>query len=258
MPGKSIDLTGKVAIVTGGSRGIGGAIAKGLASCGAKLTILDLAERSGDAAKTVQSIESEGGTVQALEADVRNPQSIASAISATISSYGTLDIMVNNAGVSVRAPALEMSIEQWNAVHEVNLRGVFFGCQLAAREMVKGGGGKIINTASELAFVAPKSGTLASYIASKGGVVSLTRALAVEWAEHKINVNAIAPGPTNTEMIAARLADPVFHQTHVAEVPMARVMEPDDMVGAVAFLSSDLSNMVTGQVIPVDGGRSLT
>ena len=258
MPGAPIDLTGKVAIVTGGSRGIGAAIAKGLAAYGAKLTILDLAERREDAAKTVQAIEQDGGIAQALEADVRDPESIASAVSATTNHFGKLDIMVNNAGVSIREPALEMSKEQWDAVHDVNLRGIFFGCQLAAREMIKGGGGKIVNTASELAFVAPRSGTLASYIASKGGVVSLTRALAVEWAEHKINVNALAPGPTNTEMIADRLADPVFYQTHIAEVPLARVMEPDDMVGAVAFLSSDLSNMVTGQVILVDGGRALT
>ncbi len=258
MRGKSINLKGKVAIVTGGSRGIGGAISKGLASCGAEMVVLDLPARNDDAASTIKEIERDGGSASFQEVDVRDPKSISQAVSAVTDRHGKLDIMVNNAGVTIRRKALELPQEEWDTIQEINLRGVFFGCQAAAKAMIKGGGGKIVNTASELAFVTPRAGINATYIASKLGVVALTRSLSIEWAEHKISVNALAPGPTNTAMMADQLASPDFYQTTIEEIPLGRVLQPEDMVGAVAFLCSDLSEMITGQVIIVDGGRTLT
>ena len=258
MAGEPIDLSGKVAVVTGAGRGIGAAMAEGLASYGAAVTILDLPERAGESADVVATIEEAGGVAQAVEGDVREPQSLAQAVSALVSRHGKLDIMVNNAGVIVRAPALELTEEGWDTVHDVNLRGVFFGCQAAAREMVKGGGGSIINTTSELAFVVPKARISATYIASKGGVVSLTRALAVEWAGYNIRVNAIAPGGTRTAMDTL---DPVKelerYQAIVKEIPLGHLMEPGELAGTVVFLASDLAAMITGQTIVVDGGRTL-
>ena len=174
-----------------------------------------------------------------------------------VQEQGKLDIMVNNAGVLVPGTALELSPETWDQVLDVNLKGVFFGCQAAGREMVKAGGGKIINTASQLAFVVLRQGNSAPYSASKGGVVNLTRALAVEWAEYNIRVNAIAPGPTKTQMSST--FDPEL-ETWAEEdygIPMGKMMEAGDMAGAVAYLASDLSSMVTGHTIVVDGGHSL-
>lgn len=258
MQGVTIDLSGKTAIVTGAARGIGAAVAEGLASHGASVTILDLPKQEGEAKKVIASIESAGGTAQFLGVDVRKVEAFSKTVSEVADQHGKLDIMVNNAGVAVLTPSLDVTLNEWDALHDVNLRAVFFGCQAAAREMIKTGGGKIINTASELAFVVSRVPVLAIYIASKGGVVTLTRALAVEWAEHKINVNAIAPGPTRTEMLRWAVEDPELYQGTIDEIPVGRMMEPQDMVGAAVFLASDLSEMVTGQVIPVDGGRSVT
>lgn len=257
MPATSIDLSGRIAIVTGGSRGIGASIAGGLASAGADVTIADLPQRQADSARTIALIQESGGIASALDVDVTDPDQTRSAVSRTVAQKGRLDIMINNAGVITRSSALDLTPEQWDHVHNVNLRGVFFGCQAAAREMAKTGGGRIVNTASELAFVVPKTRQSAPYIASKHGVVGLTRTLAVEWAQLGIRVNAISPGPTDTDMMAQTVNDPQRLAATVAEIPAGRMVQPEDLVGAVLFLVSDLSEMVTGHVILVDGGRAL-
>ena len=257
MATSSIDLSGQIAIVTGGSRGIGGAIALGLAKSGADVTIADLPQRRAEAENTLSLIAEAGGTGRSLEVDVTDPSQTAAAVSNTVSAKGRLDIMFNNAGVIVRSTALDLTPEEWDRVHNVNLRGVFFGCQAAARAMSKTGGGRIVNTASELAFVVAKKKISAVYNASKHGVVGLTKALAVEWAELGIRVNAIAPGPTNTDMLADSVADPERLAATVSEIPAGRLVEPDELVGAALFLASDLSGMVTGHVVLVDGGRAL-
>ena len=257
MAGMEIDLSGRVAMVTGGSRGIGEAIARGLASCGAKVTIFDLPDKNGDAAGLVTSIVDAGGTAQFIEGDVREPASISEAVSRVVQEQGKLDVMVNNAGVLLPGTALELSPDTWDEVLDVNLKGVFFGCQAAGREMVKAGGGSIINTASQLAFVVLPHGNSAAYSASKGGVVNLTRALAVEWAEYNIRVNAIAPGPTKTRMSSTFDPEEKTWSEEDYGIPMGKMMEAGDMAGAVAYLASDLSSMVTGHTIVVDGGHSL-
>ena len=257
MPGNPIDLNGKVAAITGSSRGIGAALARGLASYGAVVNILDLPQTQEAAQAVVSEIGEAGGTAQALVCDVRDPDSIYQAIAAVVEKYGRLDVMCNNAGIGEGGSALEMTPEQWDSVQHVNLRGVFFGCQAAAKEMIKTGGGAIVNTASELAFVVPKTGSSAVYNTSKGGVVRLTKSLAVEWAPRHIRVNGLAPGPTRTDMLMPSLEDPEIYDAEIGMVPMGTIMEPEDMADAVAYLVSDLARMVTGHIIIVDGGKSL-
>ena len=203
----SIDLSGQIAIVTGGSRGIGGAIALGLARSGADVTIADLPQTSrGQPPRPSPSSKRRAAAARPLtwmsptptKSEMPSPKPLLTKAAST--SWSTTP------GSSIRGSALDLTPEQWDRLHNVNLRGVFFGCQAAAREMMKTGGGRIVNTASELAFVVPRSHISATYIASKHGVVGLTKSLAVEWAQHGIRVNAISPGPTNTDMMADTVA----------------------------------------------------
>lgn len=248
-------LEGKVVLITGAGRGIGKALALGMASAGADVAITELPEEMTNAQETFQAIKQQGKRGLALPLDLRRIQGIPDAVAQAVATLGRLDVLVNNAGWRVPRSALEVIEEEWDHTLDVNLKGLFFCCQAAAREMVPRGGGKIINIASQLGFTGlPER---APYCASKGGVVNLTRALALEWAPYKINVNAIGPGPTRTEMLAqlAQASGSIGSISYLTErVPMGRLLEPDELVGAAVFLASDASNMVTGQTIIVDGG----
>jgi 2-deoxy-D-gluconate 3-dehydrogenase len=264
MPTQSItqlfDLKGKAAIVTGGAMGIGQGIALRLAEAGAAVMIADV---NLDAAnKVVDQIKSNGGKAGAIYADAASASDAQKVAQATVNAFGRLDILVNNAGIYPFSPALESSEELWNKVLGINLKGVFFYCQAAAKQMVQEGhGGKIVNIASIDAL--HPTGNLTHYDASKGGVVMLTKALALEFGPHKINVNAIAPGGIQTpgaqaqtmaSLKAGEQPSEDFMKAFMARIPLGRMGEPDDIAKVALFLASAAADYMTGDLVVADGG----
>ena len=251
---KIFDISGKTAIVTGGNSGIGFSTAKGLAGAGATVIIAN--RRAAEGQRAAESLKKEGLNAMAIPTDVSSKSSVAALVSKVISDFGKIDILVNNAGVIVRKPAEEISEEEWDYIMNTNLRGLFFCCQLVGREMIRRKKGKIINISSVIAqLVQPRR---SAYAASKAGVSHLTRALAFEWGKHNINVNAIGPGVTVTELNRKYFEE---HSEELQEFADAtakgRVAYPEDYVGAAIFLASDASDYVTGQTLIVDGGVTL-
>lgn len=246
----SFKLNNRVALVTGASAGLGAAIAMALAEAGAFVACHGNT-RSPEA--TCDQIKSAGGVAHAVTGDLSDSQTSALLIEETIKRFGQLDILVNNAGTIRRAPAVDYSEDDWAAVIEVNLTSVFRLSKLAGKHMIeRGSGGKIVNIASLLSF---QGGiTVPAYAASKGGVAQLTKALANEWAKHKINVNAIAPGYFRTTNTAALQADENRNRQILERIPAGRWGEPSDLAGAAVFLSSAASDYVNGHVLIVDGG----
>jgi len=248
------DLTGKIAIVTGGATGIGFGIAKGLAAAGATVSIANRRVEMGQ--KAVESLRSEGLNALAVPTDVSDKASVAALISKIISDFDRIDILVNNAAVVKRSPAEEVSEEDWDYMLDINLKALFSCCQLVGREMIKQRQGKIINISSVIAQLVQPVRSV--YAVSKVGVSHLTRALAFEWAKYNININAIAPGLTPTEFSNKYYKEnPEVLGGFLKEVPIGRVACPEDYVGAAIFFASDASNYVTGQVLFVDGGMTI-
>lgn len=247
------DLTDQVAIVTGGGGGLGREIARGLAGFGARLVIADLAPGLAEAA--TREIQGGGGKARALEVDVTDPPSARALADAVATEEGRIDILVNAAGVFSVAPALEITPEAWTRVLEVNLTGVFLVSQAVGAVMLRRGRGKIINLASVSSQVGNPG--YAAYAASKGGVALLTKVLGVEWCRGGVNVNAIGPAFTETSMTRPYLERAGWREQVVGKIPMGRLGEPRDVVGAAVFLASAASDFVVGQTIYVDGGRTL-
>jgi len=242
------DLTGSTAIVTGAGTGLGRGMALALASAGADLVLVDRA--ASDA--VAEDIRGLGRRALALTVDLSQMTSIDAVIQAAVAEFGKIDILVNNAGIIRRTPAIEFSEQDWDEVMAVNAKAVFFLAQAAARDMVKRKRGKIINTASLLAF---QGGILVpSYAASKGAVAQVTKALANEWAQRGINVNAIAPGYMATNNTRALREDPVRSRAILDRIPAGRWGLPEDLAGVVIFLASRASDYVNGHVLVVDGG----
>ena len=244
------DLSGKTALVTGSSRGLGRAIAEGLAQAGARLVINGTqAERTHQAQKELQA---KGYAAEALVFDVSDEQAVISAFNTLDERKIAVDILVNNAGIQYRKPMVELATADWNRIIETNLTSCFVIGREAAKRMITRGHGKIINIASltsELARV-----TVAPYTVSKGGVKMLTKAMAAEWAVHGLQANAIGPGYMITDMNQALIDNPDFDAWVKARTPAKRWGKPEELVGAAIFLASDASNYVNGQVIYVDGG----
>jgi NAD(P)-dependent dehydrogenase (short-subunit alcohol dehydrogenase family) len=244
-------VTGQAAVVTGGGDGIGRATALLLATAGARVAVLD---RDGERAAAVAGeITASGGTATSHVADVSDAAGLESAFAAVLRAHSQLDILVNNAGIAIRQPATELSLEDWNRVIAVNLTGMFLAARLAARHIEAGGRtGAIVNTASIMGL----SGGLypnVAYQTSKGGVVNMTRALALEWAP-RIRVNAVAPTFVRTKLITGLMQNPETMAAIAAATPLGRIAEPDEIAAAILFLASPAAAMITGTILPVDGG----
>jgi gluconate 5-dehydrogenase len=248
------DLSGRVAIVTGGARGIGFAIAKGLASSGALVVIADI--NSDGAEKAAATVRAEGFQAQSIAVDVTKRTSVQDMVGQTVEGSGQIDILVNCAGIILRKPIEEVTDEEWDSILDVNLRGVFLCSQVAGREMIKRKQGKIISISSNIAQVLQHGRGI--YAVSKAGVSHLTKVMALEWAPYHINVNAIAPAPTMTDLNKKFFDEhPEDYQERLRSIPMGRLGDPQDYVGMAIFLASKASDFVTGQTLFVDGGSIL-
>jgi gluconate 5-dehydrogenase len=247
------DLSGRVAIVTGGAAGLGRQMAEALAEMGADIVLCARKkERCKQAAKDLAEL---GVRTLALACDVRNPASIQEVVDRSAAEFGRIDILINNAGVSWGAPAEDMPLEAWNKVIETNLTGTFLFSQAAGKIMLRQRRGKIINIASVAGFRgAPPELPAIGYHASKGGVIAFTKDLACKWARHNINVNAIAPGwfPTHMSEVVIERNKEAF----LKRIPLGRFGSENDLKGAAVFLASDASDFVTGHILVVDGGQT--
>ncbi len=245
------DLTGKVAIVTGGAGGLGRPISIGLAKAGADVVVDDLEQANPQA--VADEITALGRRALAVSYDVTGADAMKAMTDQVVKEFGRIDILMNTAGINCRFSAEEMPPEEYEKVVRFNTLGTFLPCQAVGKVMIEQKKGKIINMGSVRGWVAPGMGGTA-YATSKGGVHQLTRTLAVEWAKYGINVNAIAPALVMTAMTRDFLSKPEVYSKMTAEIPMARLGEPEDLLGAIILLASDASDFITGQVIYVDGG----
>ncbi|MGI8642937.1 MAG: 2-dehydro-3-deoxy-D-gluconate 5-dehydrogenase KduD [Thermomicrobiales bacterium] len=247
----AFQLDGRVALVTGAARGLGQGIALGLAEAGADVVVLDVL----DPDETVERITALDRRAHPLSRDLLGltENRAGEIVADAIAPFGRLDILVNNAGIIRRAPALDFRQADWDAVLSINLSAAFLLCQAFARQaIVAGTGGKVINMASLLSFQGGT--TVPAYAAAKSGIAGMTRALANEWAQHNINVNALAPGYFATELTSALRADPARAEPMLGRIPAGRWGNPTDLQGAAVFLASDAAAYVHGVILPVDGG----
>ena len=251
---KQFDLTGKVALVTGASSGLGVHFARTLAAAGASVAI---AARRADRLASLQAeLQSAGAKAVAVELDVQSGDSITAAFAAVEEALGPIDIVVNNAGISIVKPALEMPVEDWDAVVNTNLRGAWLVAQTAGKRwLMAKRPGVIVNIASILGL--RTIGQVAPYNASKAGLIHLTRALAMEWARHDIRVNAICPGYIETEMNSDFWKTPAG-QRLIDRIPQRRIGKPEHLDGALLLLASDAGTFMTGSVLTVDGGHTVS
>jgi NAD(P)-dependent dehydrogenase (short-subunit alcohol dehydrogenase family) len=244
------DLSGKVAIVTGGGRGIGKAIALGLAQCGAKLILASRTQ--GELEKVVSEIKGNGGDATLLVTDLTVSEQINALVDASMKSYGRVDILVNNAARSFLRPLMDLREDGWDKIFDVNCKAVFLLSRAVAKIMGEQGGGRIINITT-VGAVRGGAG-MGVYHASKAALNMLTKCLAVEWAPLNVNVNAVGPGLTKTAFSQPIWSNPSLEQMITARVPKGRLAEPEEIVGAVLFLCSEDASFITGESIYVDGG----
>jgi len=245
-------LDGKVALVTGAGSGIGKAVALAAAEAGADCAATELPDRMEALAPVCQAAREQGRRALSLPLRLPDLESIDACVSRTVEEMGRIDILVNNAGVNIPRPALELTEEDWDRVLDVNLKGLFFLSQRVARKMSQTGGGKIVNMASQNGVVGYYK--RAAYCSSKAGVVNLTRVLAIEWAEYGITVNAVGPTFILTPLTQSTFDDPVLREDLLQRIPLGRVGQPEDVVGAVVFLASAAADLITGHTLLVDGG----
>ncbi|MFQ5824002.1 MAG: SDR family NAD(P)-dependent oxidoreductase [bacterium] len=249
-----LSLEGKVAVITGGASGIGFGTAKRLAELGAKIVVLDIIEENG--AKAVKEIKSLGGKAIFIKCDVRSNSDCKNAVEGTIKEFGKIDILFNNAGIAIRKNTVDLNEEDWDLAVDVTLKGIYMLSHYVIPYMIKNGGGSIINSGSGWSL---KGGPNAvSYCAAKGGVLNLTRAMAIDHGKHNIRVNCVCPGDVDTSLLRSECTqlgeDEETFMKEAADRPINRVGTPEDVANAVLFFASDLSTWVTGTHLVVDGG----
>lgn len=248
------DLKGKVALITGGNGGIGLGMARGIASLGA--TIVIAGRNEAKAADALGALRGMGAEASFIVADVTQKKACIDLVAETVAKHGRIDILVNNAGTSVRKQPQDLSEEEWHHVLDTNLTSAFFCSQAAYPEMLKAGGGKMINIGSMMSLFGAPFAT--AYASSKGGIVQMTRSMATAWAKDNIQVNAVLPGWIDTALTRrARAEVSGVHERVLARTPAGRWGEPQDLAGIAVFLCSRASDFVTGAAIPVDGGYSV-
>jgi NAD(P)-dependent dehydrogenase (short-subunit alcohol dehydrogenase family) len=248
-------LEGKAAVVTGAGSGLGRAIAEGYAQTGAKVACVDISAK--DVEAVTGGIEKDGGNAVPVICDVSVAEDVRKAVEASLKAFGAIDILVNNAGIGIRSNAEDMTDEMWDRVLDINLKGAFLFCREVGRHMIKRGeGGRIVNMASIGGLVGVETGN-ANYCASKGGIIAMTRTLAIEWAKHNILVNAIAPSHTRTPLIEKLMEQkPEVKRYFINNIPLGRLAEPIHIVGPAIFLASSAASFVTGHTLVVDGGHT--
>jgi NAD(P)-dependent dehydrogenase (short-subunit alcohol dehydrogenase family) len=247
------DLSGQVALVTGASKGLGRAMSIGLAKAGASLALC-ARDRAG-LLETKAACEAHGVRADVFELDVLRAASVRGGVAAALAAFGHLDVLVNNAGVNVRKPTLELSEQEWDLVVDTNLKGYFLVAQAVGAHLVARGRGKVINVSS--IFGAVGMNNQLAYACSKGGVVQMTKVMAIEWAKAGVNVNAIAPTYFETPLVATLRKDPERFRFINERTPMGRWGQPEELEGTLVWLASPASDFVTGQTIYVDGGWTI-
>lgn len=248
----SMRLDGKVALVTGAGSGIGLAIALAVAEAGADCVPCEMPHKMADLDPVCDSIEKIGRKVLPLPLHLPVLKSVDTMVAKAMKGMGAIDILVNNAGINIPKEALEVTERDWDSVLNVNLKGLFFVSQRVARVMKESGGGRIVNIASQNGVIGYYN--RAAYCSSKAGVVNLTRVLALEWAPYKINVNAVGPTFILTPLTQSTFDDPTIREDLLRRIPLGRVGQPEDVVGAVVFLASPAADLITGHTLLVDGG----
>jgi NAD(P)-dependent dehydrogenase (short-subunit alcohol dehydrogenase family) len=246
-------LDGKVALITGAGKGMGRVAAELFAAEGARVAVADLVRTDGEAA--VAAIEAAGGTALFVPVDVSDATQVAAMVAATVDAFGGLHVLYNNAGIfpADDGGATETPESTWDTVMDVNLKGVWLGCKYGIPAMLDSGGGSIINVASFVALMGAATAQIA-YTASKGGVLSMTREIAVEYARQGIRANALCPGPIETALLAELMSDPARRQRRLVHIPMGRLGRAEELAKAALFLASDDASFMTGSSLVVDGG----
>jgi NAD(P)-dependent dehydrogenase (short-subunit alcohol dehydrogenase family) len=248
-------LKGQVGVVTGGGQGLGKVFSLAFAEAGASVVVAELNPDTGP--ETAKEIEEKGSETLFVETDVRNRISIEAMVDKTVDRFGRLDFLMNNAGIVKWCPAESVTEKDWREVIDVNLNGLFYCSQAAGRQMIKQGGGRIINIASMSGYIVNRPQQQASYNTSKAAVIHLTRSLAAEWSSYNIRVNAIAPGYMDTEMTHKAFDDPAYGPIWTDGTPMRRPGRPEELAPLAIFLASEASSYVTGSTILIDGGYTI-